>query len=339
MTKKMQEVEVYDNSEIENFCKCERKHYFRHIRNWAPDRPNKNLAFGSSWHKGMDSMWSDICWNENYDKIDVVGNAMAAFIEEWTGEGFPDIEEWSELDSEEQKKLNPQSPITAFEMFYCYFEERLDWLKGIKLINIESPVMVPLDPNDPTLMYGGRLDKEYQRDGRIYGVDHKTTSLYSKIGYFRDIYIQAFNPNRQLDGYFHYLRMKHGKKAKAVWADCALVHRDVHDGFRFIPVEMQTEHMELWLWETHYRIQDIRMNKEALAAARSEGNNKTAVMPAFPRKTEACTLYNKPCEYMDLCQMWANPELYGLPEGFKEEAWSPFEDEQLEKLGLKLKEV
>ena len=335
----LQEVEVYDNSEIENHCKCDRMHYFRHVRHLTAKGQAKSLGFGSAWHKSMDVIWSEICWEGNKDDAGVGWAAGAAFMETWVELGFPGVEEWATLSKDEQKELMPQSPMTALEMIFEYIKQRRKFLESIELLEIERPFVVPLSPDNPSLMYSGRTDKTFKMNKRVLGTDHKTTSLYAKDGFFRSMYLESFSPNRQLEGYLHSLKMRHGKAAKAVWADLALVHRSVHDGFRFVPVEMQVDHLGAWLWETHQRIEEIRKNKQALREFREAGVD-APFMPCFPKKPEACTLYNRKCGFMDLCRMWANPELFPeVPPGYIEDPWSPFEEYQLDQLGLKEKRV
>lgn len=331
-----QEVDAYDNSEIETYCKCERMHYYRYVRSLIKDAPRKQLSFGSAWHSAMDAVWQAICWDKITDEMEAASLGVAAFLEKYTEEGFPDVDEWSRLSKEEQKFLEPHSPVVGMEMVYAYVQERRPFLQGIELLEIEKPFIVPIDPNDATRMYAGRMDKVYRRNSRIYGVDHKSTGMYAKEGVFRSTYIDGFNPNRQLEGYLHSLKMKYGKEAKAVWADCALVHRTEHSGFRFVPVELQWEQLESWLWETHERIDAMSRDRDRLLQGRADGSIfKTPSMRAYPKKPEACTLYGAPCSYIDLCRAWANPELHpGVPPGYKEDKWSPFTEYQLDKMGL-----
>jgi hypothetical protein len=329
---KIDGVSVIDNSEIEEHCKCERRHYFRHERRWIHEGKEDALSFGDSWHKGMDAVWAAICW-DGASSREAIEAGCDGFMARYTELGYPDPSTFASWSKEEQAALNPRSPMVGLEMMYSYVETREKWLRSLELLAVEEPFLVPIDPDDPTRMYAGKIDKAIRLNGRVIGIDHKTTTWYAKDGYFRNEFLEGFNPNRQLDGYLHALRMKYGRDAKAVWADCALVHKSVHDGFRLIPVENQQEHMEAWLWETNLRITNILADQERLATYRAAEGVHPPVLTAFPRRPESCTLYGKKCAYIDLCRSRSNPETWEeVPPGYKEEHWSPFTPEQIARM-------
>ena len=66
----------YDNSMVEAFCRCERRHYFNYVRCIVPERTGLALSFGSAWHEAMDSMW------RNWD----VEASYQAFLSLWPQE-------------------------------------------------------------------------------------------------------------------------------------------------------------------------------------------------------------------------------------------------------------
>jgi hypothetical protein len=232
----------------------------------------------------------------------------------------------------ETGKPEIRNATTMLEMVYNYIEERQGFLQSrdFKLLSIEEPFAVPLDPDRPGLTYVGRLDKKFRYQGMIYTVEHKTTTLYKKDGFFRSDFVESFSPNSQVDGYLYALHLLHGKKAKAVWIDAALVHGSVHNGFRFIAVDRQFEQLAGWVWETRFWVSMIESQREALGI---QNLNQPAppdiadlpYLPSFPKNTEQCTMYGT-CTYMDLCKMWANPEAWDTPPGFRVEHWSPFDE-------------
>lgn len=191
--------------------------------------------------------------------------------------------------------------------------------------------MVPLDPEE-TLFYVGRMDKIFKKSGLIHIGEHKTSSLYSKASGFRSTFIDSFSPNSQVDGYLHALHMLYGEKASSVWVDAALCHRDVHDIFKFIPVDRQTSQLSAWLYDTRWWIETIEESWARLDEIRDSGKTED-FMTAFPKNTEACMDYGRSCPYLHLCKMVPNPIDIGTPEGYKKEIWSPFDRLELEKLG------
>lgn len=327
-----------DNTRIEGFRTCARKYYFRHVINLVKEgTPSPALVFGGAWHAAMDSIWNDLAGGApNWGDQEVVERAYEAFMDKWVSEGMSDLDDMS---PEDIKDLGARTPLVAHEMLYEYVLQRREFLSKIELLAVEQPFAVPLDLENPDLLYVGRLDKVFRYKKDVLVAEHKTTSLYRKEGYFRNTFIDQFSPNSQIDGYIHALRVLYGDEAKGVWVDGALVHRNVHDGFIFIPIERQLAQLDAWLWETRYWISQINFNYDALnhmheiAGAPAEELQK--YMPAFPKNTSACQDYNVNCPYLNICKGVANPAgIDGTPLGYKEDPWSPFDRLQLEKIGM-----
>ena len=169
----------------------------------------------------------------------------------------------------------------------------------------------------------------------IYIPEHKTTTAYKKNGPFRNEYMDSWSPNSQVDGYLYAGHMLYGQNVKELWVDAALVHKQVHDGFKFIPVNRSISMLDGWLYETRFWIEMIQQETEKLKKLRDSGDsNNLSFLPAFPKNTGACFHYAG-CPYRDICKMVNNPEHYDEPPmGYKEEHWSPFDVLELEKIGM-----
>lgn len=320
---------LYDNTRISDFKRCPRYFYFRHVRDWVPDRKSMPLIFGSCWHEAMDTIWANHATAFSNQKV-VVRQAYDAFVAKWLAEGMthPD-----ELSPDEIDEMTPRTPQIALEMLYAYVEarEHIFTNPSFKLIDIERPFAVPLDPNDPALFYVGRLDKVFQFQRAVRIGEHKTSSSYKKDGGFRSDFLDSFTPNSQIDGYLYAQRLIYGETAASVWVDAALVHKSVHDAFTFIPIERQTSMIDSWLWTVHFWIDQIENNKAALD---SPEHVEGEYMAAFPQNTGSCGNYGG-CPYADICRTIANPHKEsGPPLGYREEHWSPFDEIKLEKLGF-----
>jgi hypothetical protein len=323
-TKTMKKDRYYDNTRVSSFRECPRKFFYRHVQHWVPDTTGAPLVFGSSWHEAMDVVWQRLSSGSNLDTNELAIEALRAFIDHWVSEGLPSLDE---MGPEEIDRLGFRNPATAHEMLIHYIDERRSLLEGseFELISFEEPFAVPLDPEDDSLLYVGRLDKVFKLKGRHYVGEHKTTAWYKKDGGFRYEFLDSFSPNSQIDGYLFAARMLYGKSLKGVWIDAALVHKTVHDAFKIIPIERLTAQLDSWLWETKYWIQQIDANKEADLSG--------DYMAAYPKNTQACSNYGG-CPYLDLCKMWSNPSEKETPQGFRYDPWDPFDKLQLEKLGL-----
>ena len=225
-----------------------------------------------------------------------------------------------------------------------------------KLVAVEQPFVVPLDPDDTGLWYSGRIDKviearEGPQAGKRFIVDHKSTTAYGKATGFLNSFTESFSPNSQVDGYAYGARMLYGDDFGGVYIDGALVHKLHHDIFCFIPVSRSMDQMDAWLWECREEIRRIEYDRKVLAIKRDETGEITdcnddalaiSYMPAAPKNTGSCYTFNTACMYMDLCKSWGNPLKgiieHGTPDGYIVEEWSPFTDEQKEDVAKLVKE-
>lgn len=322
----------YDNTRTSDHMTCPRKYYLRHIRDWIPDRPNKDLAFGKAWHEAMDVVWGNIALPNDH----LINAAFVKFEDSWTNSGFSLLDE---MDDEEIKKLSPKHPGIAFNMIVEYVDQRRAFIEGCEILSIEKPFAVPLDPTNPELFYVGRIDKVVRRDGRIYGIEHKTTGLYSKQNSppFRSQFLDSFSPNSQIDGYLHAMRMLYGDEAKGILVDAALTHKIYNGEFAFIPMEREAAQLDAWLFEVHERIHNIERDKRNLKGFHELDEQQLesfSYLPAFPKNTNACSNYSG-CSYRNICKFIPNPAYEDEPpSGYREEHWEPYSELELNKIGL-----
>lgn len=274
--------------------------------------------FGSAWHKAMEVIWAAISPPAIAPSKEVVCKiAYAAFLKEWTDEGMPPPEE---IDYEQEKEFSPRTPAQALEMIVAYVDQRYAHRADFELIAVEKPFAVPLNPDDPNLFYVGKIDKIVRRRNKVLGIEHKTSTAYKKGGPFRGTFVDSFSPNSQVDGYLYALHMMFPDQVGGVWVDAALVHKN-EEGFMFIPVERQLQHLDSWLWEVREWIERVEADKiEA-------GNSRAAspYMKAFPKNTNSCWDFNSACAYLGMCKAWPNPIDKPIPAGFTAKRWDPLE--------------
>lgn len=329
----------FDNTRVSEFKACPRRFFYRHVMDWVSVGFSPPLLFGSSWHAAMDAVWEHMSDSGNARSSgtqDVANLGFKAFMHEWVEGGGPELDD---INEDWQHRLGFRNPMVALEMLYGYVDERRSLFQrdSFELLSIEQPFAVPLDPDDESLFYVGRFDKIFRiKEGIIIG-EHKTTSLYAKIGGFRAMFLDSFSPNSQIDGYLHAARILYGDEVKACWIDASLVHKTVHDEFKIIPIERQFTQLDSWLWETRHWIQEIEGNWNALSDHGPENQydmSDDPYMAAFPKNTGACQDFARNCSYIDLCKMWPNPIAKELPGGYEKEHWSPFERLGLGEIGL-----
>jgi hypothetical protein len=273
----------------------------------------------------MDIVWQECCGTKKtIDNDKLTAKALKAFSACFEEKGGLDLREG---ETQEEYDKDPRTLMTAVEMLWHYIDRRKKELAHFKLLAFEQPFVVPLDPNNPNLFYVGKIDKEIenQRDGRIYFPEHKTSSSYRKPNSFQRSFTDSFSPNSQIDGYLYAGRMKYGRQFKAIWIDAALVHKEIHDVFTWLPVERMTAQLDAWLWETHSWIAAMQVHAEETP------DTKAPYMAAFPKNTGSCTNFGG-CAYLDCCKMLANPSNRAdPPNGFKIEKWDPIKELKLTK--------
>ena len=329
-------MKLYDNTALSSYEGCRRRFYFRHIMHLTGEGMAAAPSFGISWHAAMDVVWKMIDSGE-HDDLAILKTAYSAFDVRWQELGFPGL---NEITPDQEEELKSRTPHTAIGMLEAYIPTRRSLISRFKVLDCERPFVVPLPVGEPgSLWYCGRLDKTLEGDAGKYIVDHKTTSAYKKDGYFKQDFIDSFSPDNQVDGYAFAAHILFENDYRALYIDGALVHRTVHEGFCWIPVNRHIDQLDGWLAETTSRVQDVEKEKEDLLIWRAEGGHSSPYMPLFRKNTNACYDFFTPCPYLDLCKGWANPDRalaeQGTPPGFVREPWSPFDHIQLEKLGFK----
>ncbi|PCJ26737.1 MAG: hypothetical protein COA94_04890 [Rickettsiales bacterium] len=315
----------YDNTRISEARNCMRKFFLRHRLDWVREGLARPLLFGQCWHNAMDVVWL----HADSDKTDreIFELAGMAFNQQWLAEGGPDP---LTMSPDMQAYWSPRTPGVGAEMLHNYIKTRREQIRQFEVIGIEVPFAVPLDPDDPELFFIGRLDKLFKnKQGDIIIGEHKTTTSYSKKDIFRADYISSWSPNSQIDGYLYATHMLYGSSVKSVWVDAALVHKTVHNGFKFIPVNRSKAHLKSWLYDTLFWVNMIENEDFRYEQLKPDDE----YLAAYPKNTGACSQWAG-CTYKDICTMLPNPATQELPLGFKKEHWEPFDVLKIEELGM-----
>jgi hypothetical protein len=191
-------------------------------------------------------------------------------------------------------------------------------LRDATLVSCEQPFAVPIPGTEHT-WYIGRLDKVIQTD-QIIALEHKTTTAYKMDGGFQTNYIEGWYSDSQVKGY-QFGGGLYYPGLTQVWIDCALVHKKVHDAFRFVPVAHQFPLLEEFVGDTREWINRVELDTQAYKAA--GGRLKEGV---FPKNENSCMGKFGACTFLNICRTNSRPELLDAPpEGYMEEVWKPFE--------------
>lgn len=313
--------EFYDNTRVSSYKGCPRHYFLRHALGWRSEGTAAPLVFGLSWHEAQDVIWEHY---KNLPLPELIQLARAAFEQKWVEEGFPE-----EMDLETINRLGARTPMVAGEMLLNYAQTRATVLKECELLAVEAPFAVPL-PREHT-WYVGRLDKVIRWNGQTLVIEHKTTTEYKIDGGFRETYIQGWSMDSQTKGYQYGGNLYYGE-LDGVWVDAALVHKKVHDKFKFIPVSHQLPILNEWIDDAIEWISRIERDADKWNAVGSlETTNEFGRV--FPKNEKECYGKFGACTFVDICRSNPRPDLLDAPPaGFIEERWEPFNILNLQRL-------
>jgi hypothetical protein len=174
--------------------------------------------------------------------------------------------------------------------------------------------------------YVGRLDKVIEYNGQKLVIEHKTTAIYSKASGFQSSYIEGWYSDSQVKGYQFGAGIYY-PGLQQVWVDAALVHKTVHDKFRFIPVQHGFPIVKEWLDDTANWIGRIKQDEFMYHLHGSLAGG------VFPKNENSCYGKFGSCPNLDICRTTADiPIDMEPPTGFIVEKWSPFETLGLESI-------
>lgn len=314
----VQKLEFKDNSRLSEFKLCPRKFWFHYIQHLVPAGSEMPLDFGTAWHAAMDALYIQFFSEEKIRGIELGKLAFQAFLESWMELGHP-----PEIPLGDEDKYRGRTPGTAREMLMNYVKIREQWMETLELIAVELPFAVPLDPDNPNRFYVGRLDKIYKERGYYWVLEHKTNSLYSIKEGMQHGFTDQFDPNSQVDGYSFALKMLFGAKTMGVLIDAALVHKQHHDIFKFIPVNKGAGYANQWLKDTNYWWDRVE---------------EAAVLKHYPRVAPgACRTVYGQCKYKGICNYTTGMDNFLdtdgeplAPQGYKFDKWEPFSFDELQ---------
>lgn len=307
----------YDNTKISQYKTCPRSYFLRHVMHWNVVGTALPLIFGLSWHDAQDIVWKHA---KKFSPQDLTELSFMAFEKKWQEEGLE-----VKLSIEQLDFYAPRTPQIAKEMLYNYIDKRWRMLQESDVIAIEQPMAVPV-PGMDGYWYIGRLDKVIWYGAQKLIIEHKTTTAYAVQGNFRTDYVESWFMAAQVKGY-QFAGSLFYENVDAVWVDAALVHRKIHDGFKFIPIAHNFILLEEWLGNTKRWIQEI-----ATEEIRFQREGK--LLPGMFRKNEeSCFGKYGACPFIDICRTIPDPtQLDGPPPGYKHEKWEPFSVLGLDKI-------
>lgn len=323
-----------DNSRRSDHETCNRYYYWRHVRGLRASGKQAALDFGSCWHEAQDVMWLAVKNMSHLENHEIAQVAHEAFCQKWQGLGHPLVDQMTDDDLKYIYKARHTD--TAYFLLLAYIEKRRNFIDSVELIEVEKPFIVPIDNASTETFYIGRMDKIVKWQGRVWVIEHKTTSWGTGKSGINANYIESYSPNSQVDGYAHAAKMIYGDAFKGVLVDIALVIPNNHQHIQFVPIERTFNNLDAWLWELKRQVKLMEINAEDL----KEVHPGDPFMAAYPKNTKNCIQFMHPCPYMDICKAIENPqkEPDRIPLSYVEDHWSPIKDIDLKTLGIDAEE-
>lgn len=319
--------EIQDSSKLDDYLRCPRYYFFRHILGWQLDAKPQDLIFGECWHKAREYQLRN-----GYSDIQ---GAYQQFIECYRDEFQP----------EEDEYYSPKTPTAVLNALMKFADERSSdlidnevvILDGVKMLEVSGTVPVS---ESRVLHY--RLDSIMRRisDGMIFSWDHKTTSEKYIVG---NQWAEQFFLSIQNGTYTHCLYcMFPIEKVLGVefcgtgFAYLQRASKDrpagYHATLRRVPAFKTQDQMNTWLWTVNNILDEIDRDMDRLAHSSEEDE----VLMAFPQNPTSCGDY-RGCPFHDYCLAWSNPlrRADEPPLGFITKFWDPREKEARVKKDLK----
>jgi hypothetical protein len=305
-----QQNKCYDNTKISTYKNCPRSYLIRHVLGWRAEGTGAALIFGLSWHDAQDIVWGHA---KKFNQRDLTDLSYMAFCKTWEENGLS-----VGLTLEQANWMAPRTPQIAHEMLHNYIHARWNMLQGCEIIGIETPFAVPI-PGLTGHWYIGRLDKTVGWNAQNLILEHKTTTAYATVGNFRTDYVESWHMSAQVMGY-EFGGHLYYNNIDGIWVDAALVHKKVHDAFKFIPVSHSLPIIQEWLADTTAWVEVISNEEEDFKSC------DNGLLPGmFKKNHESCYGKFGACPFLDICRSIPDPtKLSEPPPGYVKEVWEPF---------------
>lgn len=301
-------ISVLDSSKLQDFMRCPRRAFFRHILGWDLEQDNVHLVFGSAWHKAMECLVAT-----GYTEEGVV-EAFTAFLDIYRA-SF----------TEEMDEVNaPKSPANALRALFLYTQKWPNDLANLEVLHVECAGTV-LIPGDHELVYKMDLIARDRNTHAIEALERKTTkSLSSAWG-------NQWRQKFQLGTYSYVLHCLYPDEAEvSITVDGVQIvdppktARGTKDiDFLRIPIRWSIDKIEDWLQTATFYYEWWLSELDVL----SRCTDSTNVLPCFPKNVEACSDYFG-CPFLDHCSAISNPlRIVGSPPpGCQIRYWNPLEE-------------
>ncbi len=289
--------DIVDPSKMNDFIRCHRMYFFRHLLGWDLDTPNNHLAFGEAWHVAMEHLLLN-----GYSEV-FIAQAFDKFLSSYR-EKFP---------ADTDTLFGAKAPERVIPALLEYATKYADDLALYKVLYTEVAGTVPIT-KEHVLHF--RIDSILQdSQERIRSMEHKT-----KGGSINTTWYNQWPMSLQIGTYHHVLYCLYPEAdVDGIWVNGAGFLKTKFD-FQRLPVKKTREQMQVWLDTVNFWFNRLNMELKLL----EDCSDKDNTLLAFPLNPSGCDKYFG-CAYLDYCMAWPNPlrECDEVPLGFKQEFWDP----------------
>jgi len=297
--KTLTDINTFSNSRLNVIRSCYRKYYLSYILGWTREGFSPAPAFGKAFHDALDNFFNCL---KNNEKHYAFNDTLEELPEIWENSGLP-------TDPFEQDSLGFRNYENLVAILTHWYDSNLNWLELIEPIASEKEFIV--DFQDLNFLIG-KLDLVYRlkADGKIYILEHKTSSSYAKDYGLQYKAIHNWQDDPQVHQYAYAGRMLYGSDFGGITMNLNLVHKTVRKTIRQ-PILFIDESLEDWYNATQFYINQV-LPGELITNENAWTNN-------FPKNQSTCWGMYGSCPYLNICRTCLPIESFdkdSIPEGF-----------------------
>lgn len=277
---------------LTTFQSCPAKYFLRKA-GWVPRRKSAALVGGGVLHYGMaewyrsanldaalDAMrskWPEDVIGDDWRTLDKWIATMRAYAEEYPHESFTIVGA-------------PEAPMVEctftldtglfLDCEHCPESKAIGWIDDMSRRDVCPRCGHELE----VIEYGGIFDALIEFGGKVWCLEHKTSSVFPQDASKRDYFWSSFKPNNQLSGYCWASAKMSGLRVGGAMVNAIGVYKVAKSAFGRQITSRSDVAIAEWLTNVRTVCQQIRDCERR---------------GVFPMSTPACTMYGR-CEYHDV---------------------------------------
>lgn len=296
---------LIDNSSLEVFTTCPRAAQYHFINKRRASEERSALKFGGIIHKALDARYRIA--EPMYAQSPAVETAMVAIIEQEFSTWQPGEDDFRthSFAVELINKYGQTYPFESFEIVKVGDKPFIEVPFAIPLGEIDSPTYGKI-----VVIWTGKIDIVYRHDGRIYVLDHKTTSMMGP-SFFVD-----FELSHAMHGYCWAVEQLLNETVYGYVINALATRKPTKTGkaleFERKVYSLSRPHLEEWKNDTMHIVSDF------VAMAERD---------YMPKHTKWCVAKYGTCPYHKVCVLPPEQREFMIGSGeYEDITWSPLNE-------------